>query len=121
MNPIRVLVCGSRNWTDEVAIRRAFDDLPPGSTIIHGGARGADSIAERLAIEMDFNMRAFHAQWDTLGKAAGPERNQRMIDEGKPDLVIAFPLPDSRGTWDMVSRAKRAGVEVRVVRAGGAT
>jgi hypothetical protein len=49
------------------------------------------------------------------GKAAGPIRNQRMIDEGKPDLVIAFP--GGRGTADMVSRAKKAGIPVQEITA----
>jgi len=46
-------------------------------------------------------------EWDELGKKAGPLRNQRMLDEGKPDLVVAFP--GGGGTKDMVSaRLRRA-------------
>lgn len=50
------------------------------------------------------------ADWSKYGKAAGPMRNQKMLDEYKPDLVVA--LPGGRGTADMVSRARVAGVEV---------
>ena len=55
----------------------------------------------------------YPADWDKHGKAAGPIRNKQMIDEGKPDLVIAFP--GGRGTAGAVRLAKFAGVTVRVV------
>ena len=55
----------------------------------------------------------FPAEWDKYGVSAGPIRNQKMIDEGKPDLVFAFP--GGRGTTDMIRRAAVAGI--RVVRA----
>jgi hypothetical protein len=52
----------------------------------------------------------YEADWISLGRKAGPIRNQRMLEEGKPDLVMAFP--GGRGTADMVRRGKEAGVEV---------
>jgi len=52
-------------------------------------------------------------EWDKIGKKAGPLRNQRMLDEGKPDLVVAFS--GSGGTKDMVRRAVKAGVSVHEV------
>ena len=55
----------------------------------------------------------FPADWKTYGRAAGPLRNARMIAEGKPDLVLAFP--GGRGTADMTRKARAAGVEVRAV------
>jgi hypothetical protein len=57
--------------------------------------------------------RIFPANWKKHGRAAGPMRNQQMLDEGKPDLVIAFP--GGSGTADMVRRAKAAGVPVETV------
>ncbi len=56
------------------------------------------------------NLKAIPADWDKFGKGAGPIRNQQMIDEGKPDLVVAFP--GGTGTADMVKRAKKHGIEV---------
>ncbi len=52
----------------------------------------------------------FHAEWMKYGKAAGPIRNARMLAEGKPDLVVAFP--GGRGTADMLRRVREAGIEV---------
>ncbi len=56
----------------------------------------------------------FPAAWDKYGKAAGPIRNQQMIDEGRPDFVIAFHsnVGQSRGTMDMLCRANKAGLVV---------
>ena len=52
----------------------------------------------------------YPADWKKYGKSAGPLRNQRMIDEGKPDLVVAFP--GGVGTADMISRAKAYNISV---------
>jgi hypothetical protein len=53
----------------------------------------------------------YKAEWDKHGRAAGPIRNQQMLDDGKPDLVLAFA--GGRGTDDMCRRAREAGIEVR--------
>jgi hypothetical protein len=60
----------------------------------------------------------YFANWKLFGLSAGPIRNQQMLDEGKPDFVIAFHdnLYASRGTQDMVTRAMKAGVPVRKVK-----
>lgn len=112
---VRVLICGSRDWTKEDSIRDLIERLPADAVVIHGAAKGADEIADRLARARGLRVEAYPADWRQHGKAAGPIRNQRMIDEGKPDAVEAFVLPSSRGTWDMVRRAKKAGVMVIVV------
>lgn len=80
------------------------------TTIIHGGAQGADRLALSWANRNLITEEPYNADWRKHGKAAGPIRNQRMLDEGKPDLVVAFP--GGRGTADMVRRAKAAGIEV---------
>ena len=56
----------------------------------------------------------FAADWATNGKAAGPIRNRKMLTEGRPDLVVAFP--GGRGTADMIAQSKAAGVRVVEVR-----
>jgi len=86
--------------------------------IIHGAARGADSIAGVMAEHLKCKVLAFPAQWDKYGRSAGPLRNQQMLDEGKPDIVLAFhaSLAKSKGTKDMVRRATQARVPVKVIR-----
>ena len=109
---MKVLVCGGRDYTDRAALWSILDALGPPevSEIISGMARGADTLAVEWASRFGFPLRAFPAEWDKHGRSAGPIRNQRMLDEGKPDLVVAFP--GGRGTADMVSRAEKAGVRV---------
>lgn len=108
---MRVLVCGGRDYTDRMAVFGVLDGLHRRdgiTTIIQGGATGADEIAMRWALDTDVNILTYGADWKAHGKAAGPKRNQQMIDEGKPDMVVAFP--GGRGTADMTSRAVAAGL-----------
>lgn len=109
----RVIVTGSREWDDYAAIEDALASLPKDSVIMEGGARGADGHARFAAKVLGLRVETYPADWDIYGRAAGSIRNQKMLDAGA-DLVLAFPLPGSRGTWDMVRRAERAGIEVRV-------
>lgn len=115
---MRVVVCGSRAWTDRGRILARLRELPADTLVITGGASGADRLAEDCAGELLLDRRTYSVsrdEWEKHGKAAGPMRNQRMIDSG-PDLVIAFRVPGrSRGTDDCVRRARAAGVPVEVV------
>lgn len=110
---MRVLVCGGRRYLDRERVFLELDDLhlqQPITLVIHGGAKGADRSAEAWAMSRGVPWRRFLADFATLGKAAGPLRNARMIAEGKPDLVLAFP--GNRGTADMVRKAFSAGIPV---------
>ena len=84
--------------------------LPEGVEIIAGKARGVDTVAVDWAVVNWLPFKEFPAQWDKYGKSAGFIRNKQMLDEGKPDLVIAFP--GGIGTKMMVNLSKKAGVEV---------
>lgn len=106
---MKVLVCGGRDYQDAAAVREALA-MVGALEIITGCAKGADSLAAREAAKRNLPCKVFRADWKTHGRAAGPIRNQEMLDEGKPDLVMAFP--GGRGTADMVRRAKAAGVPV---------
>lgn len=112
---MRVLVCGDRAWTAREMIREVLEQARP-TLVIHGGARGADTLAGEVAEEMDLPVKVFPADWKRYGKAAGVLRNQQMLDEGQPDLVLAFhtDLTCSKGTLDMVRRAKAAGIRFEV-------
>ncbi|MDP2952295.1 MAG: SLOG family protein [Chloroflexota bacterium] len=113
---MRLLVCGDRNWTDYDLILSAIVDLWP-STVIEGEARGVDSLAASAAHLLGIAVAPFPANWGLYGRDAGYIRNQQMLDEGKPDMILAFhdDLGHSKGTADMVWRAEHAGVPVRVI------
>lgn len=110
---MRVLVCGGRNYSDWALLAGVLDGLhrvTPINCIIHGAARGADALAERWAIEKNVARYRFPADWQKYGLAAGPIRNQIMIDRGKPELLVAFP--GGRGTADMIRRAQTASIRI---------
>jgi hypothetical protein len=112
----RVLVCGSRHWSDYEAIKAAIIRANP-SLIIHGGATGADSLAGNAAQYLRIPVRVFPAAWLTYGKSAGFRRNCEMLRHGQPDLVLAFArgsLAQSKGTSHMVAIARRAGIPIQL-------
>lgn len=112
---MRILVCGSRHMNDFFILKEELDKLPVIETVIHGDAQGADRMTGTWARTWGIKEEKYPADWKKHGKAAGPIRNKQMLDEGKPDLVIAFMAKDSRGTKNMVDQAVRAGIEVKVI------
>jgi hypothetical protein len=119
--PFRILVTGARAWTDRAAIERALLDAAGDRAdvvVVHGAAVGADTIAGELAVALGWRVEAHPADWAKGGRRAGPRRNREMVEAGA-DVCLAFPGPESRGTWDCVRRARRAGIPVVV--AGGST
>lgn len=113
-----VLVCGGRKFDDDKLLCRTFKAIQveaPIALLVNGGAPGADNRAVSWALRHDVPFRTIQAEWTKHGPAAGPIRNQRMLDETHPDLVVAFP--GGRGTADMVAKARAAGVEVREIAA----
>lgn len=118
---MRVLVCGGRDYGNKANIFAELEMLNAFNMtlcVISGGAPGADAHAEEWARANikrgnGVSFHGFKADWDKHGKAAGPIRNQEMLDRGRPDLVLAFP--GGRGTEDMVKRAEAAGIPVRRV------
>lgn len=108
---MRVLVCGGRDYTNGRRLRFFLDMLEePISVLIEGGARGADRLAKEWAEDRQVPVETYPADWDRHGRSAGYIRNQQMLKEGKPDLVVAFP--GGRGTANMVALAQKAGVRV---------
>lgn len=121
---ITVLVCGGRGYPRRDRVFRALDDLAEQSeenplgetmvTVVHGDCpTGADRWADEWALVNWAPCKRYPAAWDVHGRSAGPIRNQQMLNDSKPDLVLAFP--GGPGTADMVQRARMAGVEVREI------
>lgn len=110
---MRVLVTGGRDFDDRKVFHAFMATLFVDrhlDTIIHGACGGADRMADTWARMWHLNIERYPANWSKYGRKAGPMRNEQMLREGKPNLVVAFP--GGRGTADMVRRARKAGVEV---------
>lgn len=119
---MRVLVCGGRDFKDKELLTSILDTLHGLADpflsdnrihcIIHGGASGADQMAERWAVSKRIpSVEKYEADWKKYGRSAGPIRNLEMITKGKPDLVVAFP--GGRGTANMMTQARKHGIQVR--------
>lgn len=113
---MRVLICGGRDFDRIDVFSRVMGAIEGDLEIISGMAPGADTMAVEFAEAYNYPVHKFPADWDQYGKKAGPIRNQQMIDEGLPDLGIAFPTKRSRGTYDMIRRLEKAGVKTIVVK-----
>jgi hypothetical protein len=111
---MRVLVCGSRHFKDRVLLDKTLKGINI-TELIHGCARGADSLAGEFAEANDIPQHRYPALWDLHGKRAGPIRNYQMLREGKPDLVVGFLFENSRGTKHMLDIARKAGIETLVI------
>lgn len=119
--PRRILVTGSRDWSDEQIIRSALSlawhDLgkPADAVLVQGECHlgGADKIAADTWSGWGYPIEGHPAERDANGRILGPERNARMVALGA-DLCLAFPLPSSRGTRNCMRLAREAGIPVRI-------
>ncbi|HSE05947.1 MAG TPA: DUF2493 domain-containing protein [Methylomirabilota bacterium] len=118
-DPYRVLVTGSRDWEDELAVEGAlawavYQKVP--AVIVHGACRtGADSIASRWTRShrvVGLTEEAHPALWQWHGKAAGPRRNAEMVNLGA-DICLAFIKDGSRGASHTAALAEKAGIPTR--------
>jgi hypothetical protein len=111
---MKILVCGGRDFNDNFLLEKTLNEyLHLNPTIIEGGVQGADRMAGDWAEKNNIPYEVFFAEWKRFGKKAGLLRNQKMLDEGKADFVIAFP--GGNGTADMIKRAKKANVPVKEI------
>jgi hypothetical protein len=109
----KVLVTGSRRYTDRVHVFAVLDAIRAEKGelhIIHGDQTGADEIALEWARARYQLHSGLPANWPKHGKPAGPIRNADMLNEFQPELVVAFP--GGKGTSSMKNLAIRAGVPV---------
>ena len=113
-----ILVTGGTTFIDQEMALLALTSLYevyPFTTLVHGDAVGADTIAGNIANAMDVGIDVIacpctSSDWDTYGKGAGHRRNQLMLDEHAIDFVVAFP--GRGGTLDMTRRATAAGIGI---------
>ncbi len=84
--------------------------------IVEGDCRGADKISGYLARKHGLEVIPVPAKWEIYGNAAGPIRNQEMLDKYKPDLVVAFhnDIEHSKGTKNMITLATNQGIPVEI-------
>lgn len=112
---MKVLICGDRDYTNKGRIKYALANLGAQTdVIIEGECIGADLLGAEIGEELGISIERYPAQWHRFGRAAGPMRNKQMLNEGKPDIVLAFHnnILKSHGTKNMIMQSLRQGVRV---------
>lgn len=120
INYKNIAVVGSRDFTDYLSIECMVGqyiyeecwNLPEGITIVSGGAKGADTLAEKFADEYKCRKIIFLPDWESHGKSAGPIRNRSII--ANADVIFAFQKNKSKGTQHSINIAKELGKELYV-------
>lgn len=116
----RVLVTGSRGWTDHEAVWNALSDQYTHATgmvtVVHGGAVGVDSIADEWGMAMlrdgwPVRLEKHIPNYQVHGDRAPLIRNQKMVNLGA-DVCLAFPMEGGTGTRHCMSRCYAAGIPV---------
>ena len=114
---MKVAIIGGRTFNDYSMLKDAIsiriNELNI-TQITSGGARGADSLAEKYAHEKHIFMVVYHPEWDKYGRGAGFIRNKLIIDDS--DVVFAFWDGASKGTLNSINLAEKAGKVVHVIR-----
>jgi hypothetical protein len=113
---MRVIIAGSRNVDGAfalLAINEAIDNSGfVVSEVVSGGCRGVDQVGESWARIRHIPVRVFPAEWGKHGNAAGPKRNELMSHNA--DALVAIWDGESRGTADMIQRARAHGLKVHI-------
>lgn len=116
----RLIVAGSRDFNNYELLKQKCDTLLSQKRLTHsiviisGTARGADTLGEQYAHERGYAVERYPADWEHDGKAAGPIRNTQMAAHA--DALVSFWDGKSRGTRDMIEKAKEHNLPVRIVR-----
>lgn len=112
-----VAVVGSRTFTDWSLLDEtltAFHRATPISKIVSGGARGADSMAERWANAHTIPVTVFPAEWQKYGKRAGFIRNELIISSC--DRCFAFWDGQSKGTKHDIDLCAKQNIPCQIIR-----
>ena len=112
---MRVIIAGSRTVMLEDAMFSMLDRFIKGiaTTVICGGAEGADKIGKKWAKARNIQVLTMNANWERDGKAAGPIRNEKMCKVA--DMLVAVWDMESKGTRDMIGRAAKKQIPVLII------
>ena len=120
---LKVLVCGGRDFNNEILLSNIIDAIVPWNCLLHydiefvtGGAEGADKLGKKYADNHCYSCKVFPADWDKNGKSAGFIRNAEMANYIEHDgIVIAFWNYKSKGTEHMIRIARQKKIPVNII------
>jgi len=108
---MKLAVIGSRTFSYYTFMCSVLDQYEI-TMIISGGARGADTLAEKYAKDHDIPIMTYSADWKRFGRSAGNQRNFQIIDDC--DEVVAFWDGESKGTDHSIGYAEQCNKKVRI-------
>lgn len=129
---MRVIIAGSRNFSNYELLKQKCDNILKFRQveIVSGGAKGADLLGEKYALERGYDIKRFIPDW-SIGKSAGYIRNEAMAkyasdrdqkleylltDESTFGGLIVFWDGKSRGSKNMIDLALKYNLKLRVIR-----
>ena len=107
---MKIGIVGGRDFNDYQSLKKKLskfieDNRISLNSIVSGGAKGADTLAEKFATEMDVEMIVFKPDFEKFGRGAALARNTQIIE--KSDVVFAFWDGKSKGTHDSIKKAEK--------------
>ncbi len=115
---MKLAIIGSRTFNDYEKMCDRTDKFIQShgkpETIISGGATGADTLAERYAAQHNIPTEIYLPEYSKYGQQAPLERNTTIVEQCTH--LLAFPTPESRGTWDTVRKAMNLELTVTVIK-----
>jgi len=116
---MKLAITGSRNF-DNIefmmeSLSSVMEKLGEANKILEvwaGGAKGADALAVEAARRLGLPFHEIKADWAIYGRAAGPMRNKALVEEC--DVLVAFPIGESKGTRGCIQLGRKAGRKVFV-------
>jgi YspA, cpYpsA-related SLOG family len=112
---MKVIIAGSRTLSspfdyDYLCYVMEYLNWPV-TEVVSGCARGMDTLGERWAQSKVIPIHLMPPDWVTFGNSAGLRRNAQMADYA--DALVCIRMEESRGSQDMVRKAKARGLRVR--------
>lgn len=101
---MRIIVTGGRDYFDKEKLFRVLDLLNPSYVAVGDCSTGADKFALEWCQEKNIQYKLYVADWEGLGRKAGPIRNQEMVETNQDCVCVAFP--GGRGTANTVDHAR---------------
>lgn len=114
---IKIAVIGSRSFDDYELLARSIKETMGRyevATVVSGGAKGADSLAERYAAENNLQTMILKPDWKKFGRGAGVIRNKDIVENA--DYVLAFWDGSSKGTQNSIDHARKMNKPVKVIK-----
>jgi hypothetical protein len=114
---VRIIVTGSRSHCDVQLVERELDKLHRRASInviIHGCCGAQAGAIEHWARLNGLSVVRYSPNWERFGHRGESLRNSFMLEDSRPDLVVAFP--GGHGTADLVLRARTVGIAVIEIR-----